>query len=404
MRSILPALAAALAVALAALPATGQDAPVPGVSGAPALSETAAGAVLALSLRRAVPWRAFTLDAPPRLVVDLATSQGVALPALPGRRRHVSDLRAGAFGPDWTRIVADLALPLVIAEAGMTTGAEGATVSVALHSADPAAFTARSGAPPPSAAFPEDPVPRQPAPRPRRAGDRPTIVLDPGHGGVDPGAVRDGHHEADIALAFARALRDELRRDGRFRVAMTRDADVFVSLEGRIAAARRAGADLFVSIHADAVAEGIARGAQVWTLSEEASSRAGRLLAERHNRADLLAGLDLSGQDDRIAQVLMDIARTETAPRTEALAETLVAGLREAGIRLHRRPRESAAFAVLKAPDIPSVLVELGFMSSPGELEKLLSPEWRALAAAAMARALADWAEADAARAALLRR
>jgi N-acetylmuramoyl-L-alanine amidase len=179
---------------------------------------------------------------------------------------------------------------------------------------------------------------------------------------------------------------------------MTRDADTFVSLEGRIAAARRAGAEVFVSIHADAVAEGIARGAQVYTLSEDASSRAAALLAARHDRAELLAGVDLSAHDDAVARVLMDLARRETEPRTEALADTLVAAFRRDAIRLHGRPRESAAFAVLKAPDIPSVLVELGFMSTPGELDKLLSAAWRARAAEALAAGLAEWAAADAAR------
>jgi N-acetylmuramoyl-L-alanine amidase len=238
-------------------------------------------------------------------------------------------------------------------------------------------------------------MPERPRPVPGR---RLTIMLDPGHGGVDPGAVRGDVHEADIALAFARELREALRRDGRFDVEMTRDADLFVSLEARIVAARAAGADVFLSIHADAVPEGLARGAQVWTLAEEATSRAGALLAERHDRTGLIGGLDLSGQDDAVAGVLMDLARAETTPRTDALADALIHALRAAEIRLHPRPRERAAFSVLKAPDIPSVLVEIGFMSSPGELELLQSPEWRRRAAAALADGLIAWAEADALR------
>jgi N-acetylmuramoyl-L-alanine amidase len=358
-----------------------------------------------------VPWRVRALADPPRLAVDFRTVEfGPLAPADLGAPPAVTGLRAGAFQGGWSRLVLDLARPYAVAEAGMATDLPGGGAEVRIRlapaTAEEVATRAAALGPALGASGPPAPEPHLLAPPARRGpgDDRLTIVLDPGHGGVDPGAVREGHHEADITLAFARILRDVLRRDGRFRVALTRERDTFVSLEGRIAAARRAGADVFVSIHADAVAEGIARGAQVYTLSEEASSRAGALLAERHNRSDLLAGLDLTAQDDAIAGVLMDLARIETEPRTEALADALVAGLRAGGVQLHARPRESAAFAVLKAPDIPSVLVEIGFMSTPGELEKLLSPEWRELAAQALALGLFDWAEADAARRALSRR
>jgi N-acetylmuramoyl-L-alanine amidase len=279
-----------------------------------------------------------------------------------------------------------------------TADGQGAVITLDLRPVSAEAFAAAAGPPPGVAPVERDATPAPPAPE--RDG-RLRVMLDPGHGGHDPGAVHGGAREADITLATARALRDALRRDGRFDVAMTREADVFVTLEGRIAAARAHGADLFLSIHADAVPEGVARGAQLWTLSEEASSRAGELLAQRHNRADLLGGADLTGQDDAVAAVLMDIARTETAPRSDALADALVEGLRAAGIRLHRRPRESAGFAVLRAPDIPSVLVEIGFMSSPGELDLLTSPEWRARVAEGLARGIAAWVDRDAARAAL---
>ncbi len=368
-----------------------------------AISATQEGLALSLALSRAVPWRVRALAGPPRLVVDLRSSAlGAHDAGALSPPAAVTGLRAGPLRADWSRLVIDLDRPHEVVTAGMATDDGAARIDIRLR---PATAEALAAAPDwASPAFGAEPETLAPPPRRERGDERPVVVLDPGHGGIDPGAVRDGHFEADITLAFARELRDALRRDGRFRVALTRDADLFVSLEGRIAAARRAGGDVFVSIHADAVAEGVARGAQVYTLSDEASSRAAAELAERHDRADLLAGVDLTEQDDRIARVLMDMARTETEPRTEALAGTLVEALRGAEIRLHARPRESAAFAVLKAPDIPSVLVEIGFMSTPAELDKLLSEEWRRKAAEALADGLGRWAEADAARDALLGR
>ncbi|MFN6977769.1 MAG: N-acetylmuramoyl-L-alanine amidase, partial [Gemmobacter sp.] len=204
-------------------------------------------------------------------------------------------------------------------------------------------------------------------------------------------------------LQFARELADQLRRDGRFTVVLTREADVFVPLDGRVAIAHAAGADVFISLHADALAEGEATGATVYTLAEAASDAAAAALAERHDRDSLLAGVTLRGQDDLVARVLMDLARTETAPRSDRLADTLVAALRAAGLRLHRVPRRGAAFSVLRAPDIPSVLVELGYLSSAQDRARLSDAGWRQRMAAAMVAALADWAVADAAEAALLR-
>lgn len=159
---------------------------------------------------------------------------------------------------------------------------------------------------------------------------------------------------------------------------MTRDADVFVSLEARVAAAHDANADLFMSLHADALEEGIARGATVYTLSEDASDAASAALAERHNRDDILAGLDLARTDDRVAGVLMDLARLDTTPRSTALASALVAGIDNATGDTHKRPLRSVNFSVLKSADIPSVLVEVGYLSTPDDLKKLRDPAWRA--------------------------
>jgi N-acetylmuramoyl-L-alanine amidase len=229
------------------------------------------------------------------------------------------------------------------------------------------------------------------------------VVLDPGHGGIDPGAEVDGTQEKALMLTFARELREVLLRAGGFDVVLTRDADEFVSLERRVALAHRAGADVFLSLHADALSGARARGASVYTLSDSASDAASAALAERHNRADILAGVDLSGKDDVVADVLMDLARMETQPRADHLAEVLLDTFRAAGLPLLSRPQRHAGFSVLKAPDIPSVLIELGFLSSPRDLKNLRDANWRAQAAETLRDALGAWRDADAARAGLVR-
>ncbi|WP_116084700.1 N-acetylmuramoyl-L-alanine amidase [Tropicimonas sp. IMCC34011] len=349
---------------------------------ASAVEETRQGPVLALALDRPVPWRVEMLDAPPRLLLDLKTLDLARLPELAVSEPFGAP-RAGEARGGWTRLVFDLSRPLTVSEAGMTTGGEGgrALIEVTLKEAEGTA---------PAAAAP--PPPATTGPR------RPVIVLDPGHGGVDPGAVRGQVHEADLMLRFARELREALLRTGEWDVVLTREADTFVSLEARIDVAREAGAVAFLSLHADAVQEGVAQGAQVYTLADEASSRATRLLAERHARDDLLGGVDLAGHDDVVAHLLIEMARRDTAPRTDALADHLVAEMQAAGIQLHKRPREGAGFSVLKAPDIPSALIEVGFISSESELRKLQSDEWRARMAAAIVRGLSDWIAQDASR------
>lgn len=356
------------------------------------------GVEIVLAISQPVPWRVRVLDGPPRLVLDVREVDWTGLAALP-RPRGVVDLRAGVFRPGWSRLVVELAGPMTVVRAGMETG-EATRIRLDLDGATPQAFAA-------AAARPEPPgwaLPPPAATAPQAVGSGPlTVVLDPGHGGLDPGAERDGAREADLMLTFARELKEALLRQGGFRVVLTRDEDVFVPLETRITLARQAGADAFVSLHADALAEGEAVGATIYTLAEEASDAASAALAERHDRDDLLAGVDLTRADDQVAGVLMDIARTETWPRTDALAGALMAAIQRQGLTMHRVPRQSAAFSVLKAPDVPSVLVELGFLSSAADRARLIDPAWRARMAQAMVAGLADWAAQDAAAAALRR-
>ncbi|MCX7288495.1 MAG: N-acetylmuramoyl-L-alanine amidase [Rhodobacterales bacterium] len=367
-------------------------------AGASTFAGSGAGLKLDLALSQPVPWRVRFLDAPPRLVIDTREVDwtGVSGLTLP---ETVVAVRAGTFRPGWSRLVVELAAPLAVTVAEMTTATGGARIRLTLDPTDPARFAAEALRPDlPEWAVP-DPA-QIPAPLPKGTGPV-TIVLDPGHGGIDPGAERDGQSEAALMLTFARELKELLVRDGRFSVVLTRDEDVFVPLEARTSIARDAEADLFLSLHADALAEGEAQGATVYTLSDKASDAASAALAERHDRDDLLAGVDLSDQDDVVAEVLMDMARTDTMPRTDRLADAVVRAIKAAEIRMHRHPRQTGGFSVLKTPDIPSVLLELGFLSSAGDFSRLTDPKWRAKMAEAIHAALIDWAGDDAALRAL---
>ncbi|MBS0122726.1 N-acetylmuramoyl-L-alanine amidase [Thetidibacter halocola] len=362
-----------------------------------AVQDAEGGAELRLDLSQGVPWRAYTLADPWRLVLDFREVDwtGAEPDALDASAR-VSELRMGPLQPGWSRLVALLDRPAAIGTAALRVDGDGGTarLELTLRDMEEEAARAAAGAPP-------DPRFDLPAPRARRAAPDGSgllmVVLDPGHGGIDPGAQRGGVDEADLVLQFARELRDELRRTGRYEVVLTRETDVFVSLEARVAAAHDAGADLFLSLHADAIEEGIAHGSSVYTLSEDASDEADAALAERHDRDDLLSGLDLSGADDRVARVLMDLARLDNGPRSAALAGHLVAGIKGALGHVHRRPLRQADFSVLKSADIPSVLVELGFLSTERDLKNLQDPAWRAGMAAGIRDGIEAWALEDAA-------
>lgn len=380
---------------------------VPGPSG---LVDRQGGVAVELALTQPVPWRVRVLDAPPRVVLDMREVDWAGLDRVSRRSDAVVDIRAGVVRQGWSRLVLELAGPHLVAQAGMVTGTGltagvGAQVRLVLEPAtepvSAAAFAAAAAAPEPEAwALPVGTDLPRPAPR----GTGPlVVVLDPGHGGIDPGAERDGLTEAGLMLTFARELKDLLLRDGGFTVILTREEDVFVPLESRISIARAAGAHVFLSLHADAIAEGEAVGATLYALSEEASDAASQALAERHDRDDLLSGVDLTAQDDLVATVLMDMARTETGPRIERLTLALEAAIKGAGVQMHRHPRQTAGFSVLKSPDIPSVLVELGFMSSARDLARLTDPAWRATMALALRDGLKTWAAEDAALSALRR-
>lgn len=333
---------------------------------------------LDLALSQGVPYRVYTLNDPARLVVDFREVDfaGVDPTALMSTLDE-NVLRFGAVHPGWSRLVLDLASPQKVKQAGLSvdTNSGNARLKVDLVAVEQAEFDAATGAP---RDFEWDKLkPSALTEMSTKDDEAMTIVLDPGHGGIDPGAVGKGINEADLMFTLAQEVRDALLRSGDFNIVLTRNGDEFVSLERRVQIARTAGADMFVSFHADALASGKANGAAVYTLSEEASDKASAALAERHNRADLLAGVDLSGQDDEIASILMDLARLENTPRSQALARGIILGINTEVGHTYKRPIQSAGFSVLKAPDIPSVLIEVGFLSSKDDLSKLMDPTWR---------------------------
>jgi len=350
---------------------------------------------VSMHLSQGLPFKTFTMANPTRVVLDFreAVWDSVTPEGLLNSDR-VTQVQFGKNRPGWSRLVLTLAEPMKITLADMiidpSTGTAVAELRLSPTSMERflETSTPESG----QSALPEGTLTQ----------DTLHVVLDPGHGGVDPGATVDGLKEADLMLSFARELRDVLRALG-ITVTLTRTEDVFVSLPARIALAHKVQADAFVSLHADTIAQGTARGATVYTLSAEASDRASAELAERLDRDELLSGVDLQGIDDEVAQILMDLARRETGPRGQALAASIVDGLKTGVGRINSKPLRQAGFSVLRAADIPSVLLELGFLSDGKDLSDLRDPAWRARAAAAVADGIQLWAMDDAQVKSLLR-
>lgn len=210
------------------------------------------------------------------------------------------------------------------------------------------------------------------------SGKKPLIVIDPGHGGVDPGALgANGVYEKQITLNVAKALKQELEASGRYRVMLTRERDTYLKLYKRVEFARQNQADLFISLHADSIGKSNVRGASIYTLSDKASDEQTALLADRENRADLIAGMDLDTSDEQVATILVDLTMRDTMNQSKFFANKLVGHMEQGSIKMLENPHRYAGFAVLKAPDIPSVLIEMGFMSNPREAEQLSKPEYR---------------------------
>jgi N-acetylmuramoyl-L-alanine amidase len=343
-----------------------------------------------VDLSRRIELRAFTLADPYRVVLDIPQVT-FALPPKTGEsgRGLIKAFRFGLMMPGGSRLVLDLLKPARIEKAFVVDASAGAPARLVLDLAptDRESFLRKiahdnklvSVEPPPRTAPPVD------------TGDkRPLVVLDPGHGGIDNGTKgASGELEKNIVLEFAGRVRDRIEKAGKYRVLMTRTDDTFIPLADRVHMARNAGAALFVSIHADSLPrkEGDAQGATVYTLSETATDSEAERLADQENRADVIAGVDLKDEPDDVAGILLDLAQRETKTFSVQFAHKLVSELKGA-TRLHKNPLKSAGFRVLRAPDVPSVLVELGYVSNKDDLQSLLSETWRDRTAASVAQAI----------------
>ncbi len=351
---------------------------------------------LVVDLSRPIDVTAFTLADPYRVIVDLPQVT-FSLSARTGEsgRGLIKAFRFGLVMQGGSRIVIDAAGPVRVDKAFVLPATDGqpARLVVDLVSIDRASFMRHLALEASARRAPEARKPEQPKPdQPKASNDsRPLIVLDPGHGGPDNGAIAEnGEMEKDIVLEFAQALSDKLEKSGKYRVAMTRTDDRFIALGERVRVARGQGAALFVSIHADTLAarsENDVRGATVYTVSDTASDVEAARLAEAENKADAIAGVDLSSEPEEVADILIDLTQRETKNFSHHFARTVVGELKSSA-KLHKHPLKSAGFKVLKAPDVPSVLIELGYMSNKDDLKLMTSEVWRGKATAAIALAV----------------
>jgi N-acetylmuramoyl-L-alanine amidase len=310
--------------------------------------------------------------------------------------------------PGGSRIVFDLTGPAKIANSYVLEAANGQPSRLVLEFAEtdsasfvqslttesrpelrPAIADAVANAPAAEAKSDAGPEPKPSDAKPESADSRPLIVIDPGHGGPDNGTQANGQNEKSLVLAFGLALRDRIEKGGKYRVVMTRTDDTFIPLNDRVKIARSQSAALFVSIHADFLPhrEGDVQGATIYTVSDRASDAEAERLAEAENKADAIGGVNLTEEPTDVADILIDLAQRETRTFSNRFAR-LLAGEMKNATRMYKHPLKSAGFRVLKAPDVPSVLVELGYVSNKSDLEHLVSENWRSKTVGSMAQAI----------------
>ncbi|MEP2260833.1 MAG: N-acetylmuramoyl-L-alanine amidase [Paracoccaceae bacterium] len=350
-----------------------------------AVIEDQSGAVeIRIDLSQAVPWRVHLLNAPPRVAVEFGDLRWSETPDV--RSASVAGVITERHEAGWSRMVAALQEPLDVETAEMSVGEDG-TAELLVTLVPVTAEDFRDAA--------EDETPLFAAKGAGRG--LPVIVIDPGPGGRDPGAEAEGLNEADLMLEIARRLKDDLIRTGRYDVVLTREENVFVPLEERLNRARDVGAHLFLSLHADALpfGAGDATGMTLYTLSPDAAEDASQRLTERHDGADVLDGVDVTGVGDDVTVALLELARQDSAPRSDALGKALVQAFQSSGLAINSRPQRQADLSVLKSAGTPSVLVELGFLSSEEDRARLMSATWRASASLAMRDAILLWSDED---------
>jgi N-acetylmuramoyl-L-alanine amidase len=349
------------------------------------LQQTSQTASLVIDISQEIRAHVSAMLDPQRLLLDF---EGVRFHApslkVSDKDGLVSDVRFGAFMRGQGRVVLDLGRPAhVVEQRFMPLQGGGTRLIIQLRQATPEVFHAL--AKPVS----DDVITGTTEKARIEPAELPLVVLDPGHGGIDTGASGPaGELEKAIVLQFAQALRERIEAGGKARVLMTRNADVFVPLRDRVRIARQAKANLFISLHADALAdEADVRGGSVYILSERATDERSARLADKENRADLAAGIELKDDQDEVADILFDLARRESRGFSNQFARQLVATLPRA-TRMHKNPLRGAAFRVLRAPDVPSVLLELGYLTTAEDARLMQTEEWRRATADAAAEAI----------------
>jgi N-acetylmuramoyl-L-alanine amidase len=332
-------------------------------------------------LSKKVNVHVFALGNPYRVIVD-APDVNFQMPDGLGKEKRglVTAYRYGLFAPGKSRIVIDVSGPFLIDKAFVLEPRDDqpARLVIDLVPTDEKTFQAKlkESKPPQPASEGAAVIPQAP---PRAPDAKPVVVLDPGHGGIDPGTNPNGVPEKEVVLAFAKVLKTKLAATGRYEVYLTREDDTFVPLRERVEFAQKKGAGLFLSIHADYFPNQAEKttGATVYTLSDQASDDEAKELAAKENFSDALAGIELPNDSDEVvANILIDLAQRETQNRSTLFARSIVGELASRSA-LHTRRLRSAGFRVLKAPDVPSVLLELGFLSNPDDEKRLTSEAWR---------------------------
>ena len=355
----------------------------------------------------AVDYKLFTLSSPYRAIIDLPETKW-DIPDTIQDKGLVSGVRFGSFKPGQGRIVVDLRGPVnvhkhfllpptvAIKNHRLVIDFEPATIATFRQMKPAVSQTQTASIPAPD--FQPTPTPQPqfsaptgeftPKPRPRKT--RKIIVIDPGHGGVDPGALGTRSREKDIVLAFSKELVKQLKATRRYDVYLTRSSDIYIPLRQRVQIARNRNADLFISIHADAIKKKNIRGLSVYTLSEKASDREAAALAKKENQSDIIAGVDFGDQLPEVTNILIDLAQRDTKNASVKFAESLISSARGKTLLLDRTHR-FAGFRVLKAPDVPSVLVELGFITNRTDEKQLSSSKWRRRVATGMVEAIDNY-------------
>ena len=361
------------------------------------LGVTAERTRLVLDLGAKVDFDIFLLDRPRRVVVDLPSlAWPTDQPTVDGL---VQKIRFGQFTADKSRLVIDAKGPVRVVKSFLLPPSSGLPHRLVIDlvktgnkefadqvAKDRAAKRSAKKAAP-------APTPFTPKPR-KQANSKPVIVLDAGHGGVDPGALGRKAREKSVTLNFTRELAKQLRKTGKYKVYLTRNRDIYIPLRQRVNIARKHNADLFISIHADAIKRKNVRGMSIYTLSETASDKEAAALAKKENQSDIIAGIDFADQPPEVANILIDLAQRETKNLSVKFANLVVDNAR-GKTRLLDRTHRFAGFRVLKAPDVPSVLIELGFLTNRSDEKQLLSTAWRRKVAGALVNSVNGFFDAS---------